>query len=987
MKYHKQGIFLGIASFAFFISVLSGTTALLAAEYYDDQQGQAAIFTDIRESSVTNSTPLVGAPSLVTQVDDMFVIDSLRFNPVSFATHSYQWETDVTASTVGFLVNSLSGTYLDSITYDLSGDWYAMGSDSIIDISGMLAISVLDMDGMPISSPVSIVRNVDDYPTTPGADIWSISETINLSDELSQLGLSGRATRVLVTADTTLRASGFYVLGTVKSLGLSVSSPAVGTPTTRWVGGNGNWITSANWDAGVPNSQVDAVIDKTWTNVTIESNANAKSLVLDHGSELTVKSGGNVNIKNNITQNLADLHIEGSAVLQAQNIDLSGDTLNKLTVSNTSSLRVDDEIRLSSTGNLMIKASLSVDNNGYVRARSITDGLAVNPIGTKALHIDDAAIVDVDYLKVGNLEQAGGTLFIRNTARIKNSHNLSSGAVLEIYENASYSAKSLSISDSTIGISDRTSFMVDGNQVDTMNTHIAFGRIMRNGSPSGLTARLDKSGNTSVVYAPSLDGDLGLSNSGFHNIEVHNAQGSERDNLVVMVHGWNSSSSSWQELGTGNMVATLGNRLINGDWDVATYDWEENADDPFFILSPSPWVKTNAHVHGVHLAQQIISGYGDTEMDGDIHLIAHSLGGRVIDSASRMLREHGWTGTIHLTFLDAYTPDNWESTFGSEADWADHYYHRGLAVNTQDDFAYARNVDITDLMSLFSVDVIESHAFPKLWYHSTIDNPQLYLTEDGLIPYGFSLSQEATYAGWNTPDGMPEVGVTDALTSTVVIRPGQNPQWVQKFLQPQELCIINSIDPVYGTVEVVDYALSMVNGSPPPVQMRGHDGSGTSLVGANVELLLDDEANALSTSLVEPVWANVELLLDDEANALSFDFEFPLDANGVLTVFVNGEPVWSFVEEFALMDDLLFSGLIPLDGILPEGMHSLGFRLDSLDDSLSSVLISNIQTSLIIAVPEPSAIAIFLGGGIVLIVLVGRRRCFVALSKQYPRAK
>jgi hypothetical protein len=59
-----------------------------------------------------------------------------------------------------------------------------------------------------------------------------------------------------------------------------------------------------------------------------------------------------------------------------------------------------------------------------------------------------------------------------------------------------------------------------------------------------------------------------------------------------------------------------------------------------------------------------------------VHLIAHSAGAHLIDTAKTDLLAESNEPFIHLTFLDAFTPQDDELTYGGSADYAEHYVDR-----------------------------------------------------------------------------------------------------------------------------------------------------------------------------------------------------------------------------------------------------------------------------------------------------------------------
>jgi hypothetical protein len=109
-----------------------------------------------------------------------------------------------------------------------------------------------------------------------------------------------------------------------------------------------------------------------------------------------------------------------------------------------------------------------------------------------------------------------------------------------------------------------------------------------------------------------------------------------------------------------------------------------------------------------------------------IHLIGHSAGTWTIHSAAKRLAYARRDIELHLTFLDAYIPSQWDKTLlgrvfldpkrQKEQCWAEHYYTKDITfVVTEHDLKYAHNVDISAVDPLIS-----EHEFPYRWYTATI---------------------------------------------------------------------------------------------------------------------------------------------------------------------------------------------------------------------------------------------------------------------------
>ncbi len=364
----------------------------------------------------------------------------------------------------------------------------------------------------------------------------------------------------------------------------------------------------------------------------------------------------------------------------------------------------------------------------------------------------------------------------------------------------------------------------------------------------------------------------------------------------------------------------------------------------------------SAKAHGQHLASEIIDGNYDY-----VHLVAHSLGGRVIQSASQVLAEAGGTD-VHLTFLDAYSPNPvWTRTFGQQALYAEHYFSfEGFVVHTNTAFPHAFNADISALdidpnRAIASSSVCKpgsddfdftactnaqanNHEWPHEWYRQTITNPQA--ADLGL---GYPQSKEGGGAFLNLdPPAPPQFDGT------------------KMTLFPSTPPLVTNVDELEKTLGA---QLNPAASNPVP---SAQDGT----------VDFDNESIDLTATPGTP--ASLTVTLDvtklEGLNSLEFNFDF-LDEgaqDGVLTVFTEGLETHQIWQRFAL-DQEQFSGEIFLDSaaLANNNMLDLTFRLDVAGGAGSFVHIDDIYPGLVI--PEPSSVSSF-GLGMALLFVCFRRR-------------
>jgi hypothetical protein len=119
-----------------------------------------------------------------------------------------------------------------------------------------------------------------------------------------------------------------------------------------------------------------------------------------------------------------------------------------------------------------------------------------------------------------------------------------------------------------------------------------------------------------------------------------------------------------------------------------------------------------------------------------------------------------------------------------------------------------------------------------------------------------------------------------------------------------------------------------------------------------------------------PVWINLDLSTDEVTNFLVFDYEFTSDADGLLSVYLDGELLGTFYERFAL-DGQQSSGHLFFEDDMEAGSHILGFRVDPLSDDASLVSLSGIEAGYMTVVPEPATLSLLALGSL---ATLSRRR-------------
>jgi hypothetical protein len=212
--------------------------------------------------------------------------------------------------------------------------------------------------------------------------------------------------------------------------------------------------------------------------------------------------------------------------------------------------------------------------------------------------------------------------------------------------------------------------------------------------------------------------------------------------LIVLVHGCCTSENKlgeWDTLG-GEIQAKLKKKE---EWEIVVRDWTRHTPDRglAYRFNDIHDAYEAAPSEGKKLADLIVTAIKKSAVDSYeyVHFIGHSAGARLIHEASKRLAANKKRPFIHLTFLDAYTWDNDKNSYGSSADYAEHYVDRGFAAgpaSTDENLVHAFNFDITNWQSVSQHEKRDNgHQWPRDWYQKSVKIP-------GFSRYGFPLSLE-----------------------------------------------------------------------------------------------------------------------------------------------------------------------------------------------------------------------------------------------------
>lgn len=402
-----------------------------------------------------------------------------------------------------------------------------------------------------------------------------------------------------------------------------------------------------------------------------------------------------------------------------------------------------------------------------------------------------------------------------------------------------------------------------------------------------------------------------------------------RPNAFVAVHGWTSNpgvayregDAPWNSPGLrSSLERLLESRNEAEDWDIWGVDWREGAavcEAAMGSAMPCTQNEINAQVQGQWIAKVL----AEQNQYEHVHLLGHSLGGRVIESASTMIRQVMPGATIHTTFLDAYSPYTWDHVYGSTADFADHYHNANdwLVRMTNEAFPSALNVDISAIAPPYNSNWEHGrqswgHNAPVFFYRDTMLDPEL----GRYYGYGMALSREVLGEAW------PAAGEPFARNQVVTLVQGADPQ-----RREEPAHVVREGSEFTARISADDL----------------EDVRGTVDTGESRTQLSGTEESSIAIAIFQ-------FETPAEANFLEFDFLWSnTSGEGRLVFYVDDEALWGTetrvgFDRWLSTGKVMWTGMlarIPIETSLDPGTHEIAFRLERLDGSSVAIQVRNVR--------------------------------------------
>ncbi|MCX6752002.1 MAG: SUMF1/EgtB/PvdO family nonheme iron enzyme [Candidatus Nomurabacteria bacterium] len=427
-----------------------------------------------------------------------------------------------------------------------------------------------------------------------------------------------------------------------------------------------------------------------------------------------------------------------------------------------------------------------------------------------------------------------------------------------------------------------------------------------------------------------------------------------KDSLVLVTHGWIRKeigqtlppNPDWVDTMVELIRANIASQGLN-NWQVESYKWTDKAWQTIPQLIKGD-VLDSAEKEGGNLGNYLANqGWSH------IHLIGHSAGAAVIQAAALNIKCANVNTVVHTTFLDPYVGFTYggRSKYGLVANWADNYFSfdtetfDDVVGKTQGELDHAYGVEVTWLdPNKVSFDTyrsswketvekcyktVSSHSWPVEFYMNTIP-PNVQQSSQG---FGFPLSKEggnwdfaqANYSAYSDP--IRVLGTPDTPCYTI------NNEALSSMSLPVNFSQTPSVTSDTGSIE--NYGSFLILSSTSSSQLRS-----SKTLTTNV-----------SDTSPTPAWLATVLNITDKINSVSFDAEFESAerAEGILSVYWDTNAIGTIDERVVVPGFRHYTYSIPLT--VTNGTHTLGFRLDSFTDVISSVIVTNVALSFV-GVPD-----------------------------------
>ena len=448
------------------------------------------------------------------------------------------------------------------------------------------------------------------------------------------------------------------------------------------------------------------------------------------------------------------------------------------------------------------------------------------------------------------------------------------------------------------------------------------------------------------------------------------AQKPSADRAVMITHGWNSNAAAWPNTLAKEICKALSqgteapNKSARADaatlicsesgWDVWVVDWSS-----FAKLPLGPYA---AYINGA-IVGELLPGFIDLSGYTYIHLIGHSAGSNLIQKIADRISAETNPTSVHMTFLDAFDAPGlptenlhltYSNTYGKNADWVDNYYDAEGFLSehmTRPVLRNAYNFDITAAYDPLNTDLLakalgtDHHSWPYRFYtNSVVDHNISFGYHFSLESIGDSASMGSRFSGMSVGEicKLAKNDFKDCGKTTRPLIPRAKDHVIATVQDAKELAskaasaagiVVKSAASVCPTNLSVLSAVPSIAGGCVIIKLIPE------IAQINAQSRRSIQPRASTTSYA-PVWVEYEVSVPSSANFLAFDFSFDGDAEGLLTVYVDGEKRGMF-DQRAWKQSPGAAQAIWV-GKSTKTRRTLGFRLDSFGNKAATASISNL---------------------------------------------
>lgn len=321
-------------------------------------------------------------------------VNEIKITSQSTAPASSNQGAIVDMGTFGFQqlnAGAFNNTDLSAIRVTLTGtgsssdvDYVSLYYDSACSGAGGTLIGSKAFSGNPPRAEFTGITGatVQAHATTPPL------RCINVEFGINSLATNGKTVGAEISSTAHVTNSENYLFNSSFAPPLNLGTTSIVGSTTQWTGNSSTaWTTAGNWTSGVPNANINCIINDRTRDPIISSAVTCKSVNIGNGI-LTISGGslsvyGSLESTGTITATAPIIMRDNGTTPTSQNIDITS-TLNQLQFNKTAggSVNINNDLTVTSAISLAGSQNftLNVTNGNFLRANAgmTVSGATVN---------------------------------------------------------------------------------------------------------------------------------------------------------------------------------------------------------------------------------------------------------------------------------------------------------------------------------------------------------------------------------------------------------------------------------------------------------------------------------------------------------------------------------------------------------------------------------------------------------------------------------